>query len=88
MANDKVDLLKSLGLNQTQAIMYLSILEVKEPTGKTISKKSGIAREAVYHTLPSLETLGLIQRKLTSPITYRAIDYKKAISVPLKSKKD
>jgi sugar-specific transcriptional regulator TrmB len=87
MIDNSVDSLKNLGLTVTQAKIYLSILKTDNPTAKNISQSSGIAREAVYHTLPSLESIGLITRKLGSPITFKASDPKIAVSILLERKK-
>jgi sugar-specific transcriptional regulator TrmB len=87
MLENEVGMLKELGLTLTQAKIYLAILRCNGATAKLISQDTEIAREAVYHTLPSLETIGLITRQLSTPTTYQATSPKKAIYILVKRKK-
>jgi Fe2+ or Zn2+ uptake regulation protein len=88
MREGEVDLFKDMGLTCTQAKIYLSILRANGATAKLVSQETGIAREAVYHTLPSLEEIGLITKQLSIPTIYQATNPKKAISILVKHKKE
>lgn len=87
MLENEVDSLRDLGLTLTQAKIYLSILRANGATAKLISQNTRIAREAVYHTLPSLEAIGLIAKQLSAPTIYQATDPKNAITILVKRKK-
>jgi sugar-specific transcriptional regulator TrmB len=75
MSNDEnTDLLLGLGLNLTQARVYLSILRLDRAKVGQISKFSKVRREEVYRILPALEKMGLVERILGKP-TMRARAY-------------
>ena len=81
MSNDEnTDLLLGLGLNLTQARVYLSILKLDRAKVGQISKFSKVRREEVYRILPTLETLGLVERILGKPTIIRATPISDALN--------
>jgi sugar-specific transcriptional regulator TrmB len=79
-------LLVDLGLSPTQSKIYLANLQIGKATVKDISNNCNIAREDVYKGLPSLQTLGIVTKHLSSPIQYQAIELKETIEVLLGAK--
>ena len=61
-------------------------LQIGKATVKDISNNCNIAREDVYKVLPSLQTLGIVTKHLTSPIQYQAIELRETIEVLLGAK--
>jgi sugar-specific transcriptional regulator TrmB len=81
LSNDEnTDLLLGLGLNLTQARVYLSILKLDRAKVGQISKFSKVRREVVYRILPSLEKIGLVERILGRPIMIRATPISDALN--------
>jgi sugar-specific transcriptional regulator TrmB len=86
--NNVIETLKMLGLTGTQARIYFFILKEGHVTARHVSKDLSIARETVYHTLSTLDELGLIVKHLTaSPTLYEVLSAKDAITVLLQNKK-
>lgn len=80
MNQDLVSGLVEVGLTTNQAKVYLSLIQLKSAPAITISKASRIARAEVYRILASLSELGLVDQVVSSPIFYKAIPPKEAIS--------
>jgi len=83
---DDLKLLADLGLTINQAKIYLSNVQSGTATAQILSNTSGVGREDVYHTLPSLQDKELIIKHLSSPNRYEAIPLKDAVSILLKQK--
>jgi sugar-specific transcriptional regulator TrmB len=81
LSNDEnTDLLLGLGLNLTQARVYLSILRLDRAKVGQISKFSKVRREEVYRILPALERMGLVERILGKPTIIRATPISDALN--------
>lgn len=86
--DENVETLINMGLTQTQARIYISNFQTGPATVKQIGIVAEIAREDVYRVLPSLITLGLTKKHLTSPTMYESVEPKQAIDILLKTKQD
>ena len=53
--------LKSIGLNEAQAAVYLSTLSVGDGNAKEIAEKSGVSRTGIYEYLVQLQEEGLVR---------------------------
>jgi sugar-specific transcriptional regulator TrmB len=73
-----------LGLTPNQAKIYITLVRNGNSITREISKNAVLARETIYRTLPSLETIGIVERKLTNPTTFEAIPPKEAVQLLLK----
>lgn len=60
MKNISKQLLKSLGLSQDQAAVYMAALELGSANVQQISRKSGVKRTTIYHFLDDLKQRGII----------------------------
>jgi sugar-specific transcriptional regulator TrmB len=78
--------LKSLGLNGTEARVYLSLLFLGQSKAKTIWKTSKINRQDIYRTLNELGRKGLIEKIVTSPATFRALPLQDGLTTLLKER--
>ena len=65
-------LLTQVGFTKTQAKIYLTLLKMKEPDAKTLSKASSVPKPEVYRTLKELQKMGLAEKQITKPIKYTA----------------
>jgi sugar-specific transcriptional regulator TrmB len=73
-----------LGLTRNQSKIYFSLFQLGTATIKEIGKSSGIPRESVYRTIPTLEKMSLIEKSITNPTTYTAIPVEDAVSTLMK----
>lgn len=78
-----IGILTSLGLTVRQAEVYLAITQLEEPTVKSIAQAARIARAAVYRVIPMLQKLGLIQKIISIPNTYKGLPLSEGISILL-----
>jgi sugar-specific transcriptional regulator TrmB len=65
-------LLTQVGFTTTQAKIYLTLLQLKEPDAKAVSKTADVPKPEVYRTLNELQKMGLAERQITKPIKYLA----------------
>ena len=85
--NDSLNTLVNLGLNGSQARVYLALLDLGTVSVRDVSKLRRIPRPDVYRAIISLEDLGLIERVITNPTRYTPLPIQDAISI-LMAKKD
>jgi sugar-specific transcriptional regulator TrmB len=78
--------LVDLGLNRTQARIYLALIEKGISTIRTIAEYSGIGRPDIYRAVLELKQIGLVETILSSPTKYKPIPLSEAISFLMKSK--
>ena len=78
---EEAQILAELGLNLSQATIYLDLAKVKDATARDLCKITSIARQDVYQMLRGLEELGLVERILTKPLKFKATSIKNAISI-------
>ena len=69
-----------------QAKVYLALLQSKTMKAGMIAKASQVGRPDVYRTLLKLHELGLIEKQITNPLTYRAIPIDLAIPILIEGK--
>ena len=65
-------LLTHVGFTKTQAKIYLTLLKLKEPDAKTLSKAANVPKPEVYRTLKELQKMGLAEKQITKPIKFTA----------------
>ena len=77
---DGIQLLTRLGLTSRQAKVYLTLLRYGTSTVKEISKNSNVPREDLYRILQTLQNTGLIEKRITFPVTFAASPLRDALS--------
>jgi sugar-specific transcriptional regulator TrmB len=87
MQENQIQALNDIGLSVLQAKTYLSLAKLGKANVGTISKASNLARQDVYRIMPSLEKLGLAEKILTTPTTYKATSMKEGVSILLLKRK-
>ncbi|MDI9577563.1 MAG: helix-turn-helix domain-containing protein [Thermoproteota archaeon] len=78
--------LAELGVNKTQAKIFLALVENGTSTIRTISNYSGVGRPETYRAILQLKTNGLIETILCTPTKYKAIPLCDAISILMDQK--
>lgn len=82
-SQEGVSVLTQLGLTIRQAEVYLAALTLEQPTAKQIAQALRTARAEVYRATPELQRLGLIQKIVAAPITFKAVPPDEAIAILL-----
>ena len=85
---EHIENLAELGLTQTEAKVYVTLLCLKRATAKSVHEESNIARQEVYRLLSDLAKKGLIKKIIGKPTEFMPIPANDAISVLLQRKKE
>jgi len=80
--------LSYLGLEKTEALVYLQLLQAGPLTVSTVSKKLEMDRGNVYRALSRLKNLGIVSTTFSNPIVCKAVEPKQAVSEIIQRKKD
>jgi sugar-specific transcriptional regulator TrmB len=83
-----VQTLQAFGLSFVQAKTYFTLLKLQEGDIKTIAANVGVARQEIYRTMPSLEKLGLTQKIIGKPITYKVTPLRDALGILLERQQE
>jgi sugar-specific transcriptional regulator TrmB len=85
---DEVMKLTRLGLNSSQAIVYLTLLMLGPSDAQTISNYSHVGRSDVYRVTSTLKDLGLAEKIISMPCKFRAVNSQDAFAALLERKID
>ncbi len=66
-----------------QAQVYLANLQLRQAAAATIAKNVPADRAEIYRAIIKLEKLGLVQRYITNPVTFRAAPITEAFTILL-----
>ena len=86
-ASGEIQTLTRLGLTMCQAKVFLSLVQNGTSSAKTIADLSGVAREKIYQTVPTLQKLCLVEKILEKPVSFKAVPIKEGLSI-LVARKD
>ncbi len=78
--------LMDLGLTYLQAKTYLSLTKFEKAEANKIAKISDIARQDSYRIMATLENLGLVEKIIAKPISYKATPLKEGSLMLLQKK--
>jgi len=81
--DEDVEALTSLGLTVLQAKVYLTLVKSGIATIRIISKTSGVARQDLYRITSELQKLGLVEKVITAPTKFKAIELTEGVSILL-----
>ncbi|MCW4018271.1 MAG: hypothetical protein NWF00_06295 [Candidatus Bathyarchaeota archaeon] len=84
---EDVRTLTSLDLTYRQARVYLALAMTGRTTIKNVSKVSKVSRHDTYRIIAILQKLGLVERGLTSPATFKAVSLKEGLAILLQRQK-
>jgi sugar-specific transcriptional regulator TrmB len=81
---DDAQTLLHLGLTASQAKVYLALLKLEtDNKGITIAKFADVPRQDVYRLLDELQQIGIVQKTLTRPATFRCVPAVETVSILL-----
>ena len=81
---DDAQTLLHLGLTVSQAKVYLALLKLEtDNKGITIAKFADVPRQDVYRLLDELQQIGIVQKTLTRPATFRCVSAVETASILL-----
>ncbi|MCW4000753.1 MAG: hypothetical protein NWE93_10980 [Candidatus Bathyarchaeota archaeon] len=72
--------LVQLGLTPNQAKLYLSLLNIGKTSGAILSKQTGLVRQEIYRLLNELYDIGLVEKFISTPTEFQAIDIQDCIT--------
>jgi sugar-specific transcriptional regulator TrmB len=78
-----IETLVALGLNITQAKVYLALLNLGRAKATTVWKCSKVARQDVYRILTELENKSLVEKIIDTPAEFRALPLQTCVSTLL-----
>jgi len=81
LEKDEVEVLRKLGLTYLQAKVYITLALAGSSTARSTSKSAQVARQDIYRILDELETIGLIEKGITAPTTFKAIPIEEGITI-------
>lgn len=84
--HEDIQALTKLGLTVLQARVYLTLAKSGKATIKTISKASEIDRSDVYRIVSKLQELGLVEKMITAPNTFKAMPIHDGLPMLLRRK--
>ncbi len=85
--NTNSDTLIALGLNGSQARIYLALVDNGICSVREVSKIAQLSRPDTYRTIVALEDKGLIERVITSPTKYKPLALREALTILMERKK-
>jgi len=81
MEQDRIpQLLMHLGLTFLQAKTYLALSKLGTASIKEISHISKMSKQDTYRVIPTLQALGLVEKRVTTPATYKATFVREAVT--------
>ncbi len=84
---DHAQALLHLGLTTSQAKVYIALLRLAtDSKGITIAKFADVPRQDVYRLLVELQEIGLVQKTIAKPATFRASPPEEAVDILLRKK--
>ncbi len=84
---DDLAVLSDLGLSHSQSKVYLALLKLgTDSKAVSVFRLSRIARQDVYRILTELQRAGIVEKIISRPVRFRAVEPKKAVSILLERK--
>ena len=82
------NMLKEFGLTDTESEIYLFLSRRGTSKGTEIAKQIGKDKAQIYHILKSLQTKGLVESTLQSPIQFSPVPFEQVVELAIKVKQD
>jgi sugar-specific transcriptional regulator TrmB len=81
-------ILRCLGLNHSQAKLYIALAMCHDSANvNTIGSFTNLARTEVYRLLAELHDIGLVEKTIRNPLTFKAISLDEAISILMEERR-
>ena len=79
--DEYIKTLADLGLNNSQAKIYLSLIKMGPATIRQITHSSKAARPDVYRSITQLQNFGLVEKIIAAPTKYKALSIVDGITI-------
>jgi sugar-specific transcriptional regulator TrmB len=86
--DDPVETLIHLGLTLLQAKVYLSLAKIGTSTGRATAKEAKVAPQDVYRILAELQETGLVEKIISKPNKYCAMNIDQGLEMLIKRRKN
>jgi sugar-specific transcriptional regulator TrmB len=86
LEESEVQILVELGLTTRQARIFLSLLKYKTQSAKNLSITSKLARQDTYKVLDELQEFGIVEKQISNPTKFAAINVQDALTIMLDHK--
>jgi sugar-specific transcriptional regulator TrmB len=84
---EDIQTLSGLGITPSQGKVYLALLQLRAPSRvHIIAKLADIPRQDVYRLLDELQHLGIVQKTLVKPATFKAASPIEAVNILIRRK--
>jgi sugar-specific transcriptional regulator TrmB len=83
---EDIRLLVQMGFTETQAKLYLALINIGKTDVKTLAKQAKVPRQAAYRTLGELQEKGVVERIISLPQEYKAIPPQDGLTIMIKLK--
>jgi HTH-type transcriptional regulator, sugar sensing transcriptional regulator len=83
---DSINLLIQVGFTETQAKLYLTLINIGKTDAKTLSKQANVPRQATYRALGELQERGLVEKIISLPQEYKAVPLQDGLAIMVKEK--
>lgn len=83
---DSLNLLIQVGFTETQAKLYLTLINIGKTDAKTLSKQANVPRQATYRALGELQERGLVEKIISLPQEYKAVPLQDGLAIMIKEK--
>ena len=83
---DSISLLLEVGFTETQAKLYLTLINIGKTDAKTLSKQANVPRQATYRALGELQEKGLVEKIISLPQEYKAVPLQDGLDIMVKEK--
>jgi sugar-specific transcriptional regulator TrmB len=84
---EAIEALTGLGLTLCQSKVYLALCRVGVADAKTCSKIADVARQDFYRIVSTLQDLGLIEKIISYPVSFKAIPINRGTSLLMNRRK-
>lgn len=81
--DEEIQTLMDLGLSLLQAKTYLALAALGTATIKSVAKTAKMAKQDIYRIMPTLQKMGLAEKVLTTPASYKVTPLKSGVSILL-----
>jgi sugar-specific transcriptional regulator TrmB len=88
IGDKETKLLTALGLTLLQARVYLTLVKFGKLSIKEISSNAKIARQDVYRITSELQEIGMIEKHISIPISFAAIQFESGINLLLELRRE
>jgi sugar-specific transcriptional regulator TrmB len=80
--------LKTLGIEQDMAKIYLMLLRTGASTAGNLSKGSSLDRAKIYRDLKTLQSLNLVEVVGGAPLKFKAVDFETAVESIIRNREN